>query len=82
MLRERYDSLGVAPRLGGPTLVIHGREDRIIPVEHGRSVAAALPDATYLEVAGAGHNDLLGRPEVWQAMGRYILPGAGTCSWS
>jgi pimeloyl-ACP methyl ester carboxylesterase len=72
LLSERYDSLAVAPQLGGPTLVIHGREDRIIPVEHGRRLAEALPAASYLEVPGAGHNDLLGRTEVWQAMAEYL----------
>ena len=77
LLRERYDSLAVAPRLSLPTLVIHGREDRIIPVQHGRRLAEALPAASYLEVPGAGHNDLLGRPEVWRAMAQY-LAGAVT----
>lgn len=77
LLRERYDSLSRAPELPGPTLVIHGREDRIIPVAHGRRLAKALPDARYLEVPGAGHNDLLGRSEVWRAMAEY-LAGAVT----
>ena len=72
LLRERYDSLSLAPRLELPALVIHGREDRIIPVEHGRRLAAELPRASYLEVPGAGHNDLLGRAEVWQAMAVYL----------
>lgn len=72
LLRERYDSLAVAPRLSDPVLVIHGSQDRIIPVEHGRRLAEALPAASYLEVPGAGHNDLLGRAEVWGAMGSYL----------
>jgi pimeloyl-ACP methyl ester carboxylesterase len=77
LLRERYDSLALVAELPGPALVIHGRQDRIIPVEHGRRLAAALPGARYLEVAGAGHNDLLARPEVWRAMAGY-LAGAVT----
>jgi len=77
LLRERYDSISRAPELHGATLVIHGREDRIIPVDHGRRLAEALPDARYLEMPNAGHNDLLGRPEVWQAMSEY-LAGAMT----
>ncbi len=77
LLRERYDSLALAAELRGPALVIHGREDRIIPVEHGRRLASALPGGRYLEVPGAGHNDLLGRPEVWRAMAEY-LTGAVT----
>ena len=72
LLRERYDSLALAGSLPGPALVIHGREDRIIPVEHGRRLAAALPGRRYLEVPDAGHNDLLGRPAVWLAMAEYL----------
>lgn len=72
LLREKYDSLALAPRLRGPVLVVHGGEDRIIPVEHGRRLALGLPAARYLEVPGAGHNDLLGRSEVWRAMAEYL----------
>lgn len=72
LLRERYDSLALASRLPGPALVIHGRADRIIPVDHGRRLAKALVGARYLEVPGAGHNDLLGRTEVWQALAEYL----------
>lgn len=76
LLRERYDSIGRAAELTLPVLVIHGAADRIIPAEHGRRLAAALPAARHLEIAGAGHNDLLARAEVWRAMADY-LAGAG-----
>ena len=72
LLRERYDSLSLAAELPGPALLIHGGRDEIIPVEHGRRLAEALPAVTYREVPGAGHNDLLGRAEVWRAMGEYL----------
>lgn len=39
-----------------PTLVIHGTDDVLVPVENGRSVAAAVPGARLLEVEGMGHN--------------------------
>jgi pimeloyl-ACP methyl ester carboxylesterase len=77
LLRERYDSIGRAAELSLPTLVVHGADDSIIPVEHGRRLAAALPAARYLEVADAGHNDLLARPVVWQAMADYLRAGGG-----
>lgn len=77
LLRERYDSIGRAAELRGPILVIHGRDDKIIPVEHGRRLAEALPAVRYIEVPDAGHNDLLGQPRVWTAMARF-LDGAMT----
>ena len=39
-----------------PTLVIHGREDTLIPPENGRIVATAVPGARLLEVDGMGHD--------------------------
>jgi pimeloyl-ACP methyl ester carboxylesterase len=43
-------------RLNIPTLVIHGADDVLVPVENGRSVAAAVPGAQLLEFDGMGHN--------------------------
>lgn len=39
-----------------PTLVIHGVDDILIPVENGRLVAAAVPGARILEIEGMGHD--------------------------
>jgi pimeloyl-ACP methyl ester carboxylesterase len=45
-----------------PTLVIHGTCDPLVPVEHGRDLAEAVPGADLLIIEGMGHN--LPR-EVW-----------------
>lgn len=39
-----------------PTLVIHGLDDVLIPIENGRMVAAAVPGARLLEFETMGHN--------------------------
>ena len=39
-----------------PTLVIHGTDDVLVPVENGRRVAAAVPGAILLELEGMGHD--------------------------
>jgi len=39
-----------------PALVIHGREDPLIPVRAGRATAKALRVARYLEMPGMGHD--------------------------
>jgi pimeloyl-ACP methyl ester carboxylesterase len=39
-----------------PTVVVHGAEDPLIDASGGRAVAAAIPDARYLEVPGMGHD--------------------------
>jgi pimeloyl-ACP methyl ester carboxylesterase len=41
--------------VGIPTVVVHGGADPLFPVEHGRALAAAIPGARLLEIAGMGH---------------------------
>ncbi len=48
-----------------PTLVIHGVDDPLVPVEGGRDIAATIPGAELLEVPGMGH-DL--PPGLWQTI--------------
>lgn len=43
-----------------PTLVMHRRGDRVIPVEHGRWLAEHLPAARYVELDGDDHIPYLG----------------------
>jgi pimeloyl-ACP methyl ester carboxylesterase len=42
-------------RVTAPTLVIHGADDPIIPVEHGKDTAEAIPGAELLILEGLGH---------------------------
>lgn len=42
--------------LAVPTVVVHGAVDALIDVSGGRAVAAAVPGARYVEVAGMGHD--------------------------
>jgi pimeloyl-ACP methyl ester carboxylesterase len=39
-----------------PTLVIHGTDDVLVPVENGRLVAEAVPGARLIEIDGMGHD--------------------------
>lgn len=43
-----------------PTLVIHRRDDRYIPVSHGRFLAEAIPGAQLRELDGADHTPWAG----------------------
>ncbi len=38
-----------------PALVVHGAEDPMFPIEHGRALAAEIPGARLLELAHTGH---------------------------
>ena len=52
---QRFDSYERLPQLRVPTLVVHGTEDRLIPVENGRRLAARIPGAELVLLEGAGH---------------------------
>jgi GNAT superfamily N-acetyltransferase len=41
------------PRFGRPALVVWASEDRVMPPEHGRQLAALLPDARLVEIANS-----------------------------
>jgi len=73
----RYDSVAAASRTAAPALLVHGARDRIIPVEQGRELAEAMAarpgaDSRWVEVPGAGHNDLLGQEEPWREMAVFL----------
>lgn len=46
-------------KIGAPTLLIHGSEDRLVSVDSARWVADQRPDWTYAEMKGVGHVPML-----------------------
>jgi pimeloyl-ACP methyl ester carboxylesterase len=57
-----------------PTLVVHGMDDVLIPIDNGRLVASAVPGARQLEIEGMGH-DLPRR--AWRQVADAIVGLAG-----
>lgn len=49
------DLRAAAASIAQPTLLVHGARDQLAPVEAGRWLAAALPDARLLELDEAAH---------------------------
>ena len=50
-----YDTADALADFSGPVLILGAGRDGVLPVELHRSLAAALPRATYLELEGATH---------------------------
>jgi len=46
-----------------PTLIVCGERDAISPPDEMRQLAAAIPQARYVEIAGASHMSPLEMPE-------------------
>jgi class 3 adenylate cyclase len=49
------DIRDVLPSIRIPTLVVHRRDDRVVPIEHARYLADHIPGAELLELSGAAH---------------------------
>ncbi|MBC8161633.1 MAG: alpha/beta hydrolase [Roseiflexaceae bacterium] len=58
-----------------PTLVISGAHDPLVPAAFSRRLAAAIPGARYLEIAGAAHNPMDERPREFAAALEQFLKG-------
>lgn len=65
-MNSRLDSSEVARQVQAPTLVLHNRGDRMVPIEQGRTVARLVPNAQFVELPGNNHVALDGTPEFEQ----------------
>jgi pimeloyl-ACP methyl ester carboxylesterase len=54
-MNKEIDIRHVLPAVRVPTLILHGSEDAIVPVEVARYMASQIPMARVVEIAGAGH---------------------------
>jgi len=70
------DLVSIAPHAGIPGLVIHDREDAVIPYSEGEALAAAWPGIRFLSTTGKGHRDILSASEVLRAIVDFVDPAA------
>ena len=68
-----FDRTAYAAKLTAPLLVLHGEQDRVCPLEDGRSIAEAAPDGHLVVLPGAPHNGLWANPETKAALEREIV---------
>lgn len=66
-MAARPDSTDLLPTIDLPTLVLVGEHDAITTTQEMRSMAAALPQATFVEVADVGHMAPLEAPHAVNA---------------
>jgi fermentation-respiration switch protein FrsA (DUF1100 family) len=68
LVRDPFDTLGAVGNFDGPVLVIHGRDDRLIPPAHGRTLAERAPrgELVWLD---CGHNDC---PRPWRELRGFL----------
>ena len=54
MLHEK-DVTDILPVIRVPTLVLHKRDDKVVPVDEGRRIAELVPGAKFVELPGSDH---------------------------
>jgi len=78
-IEERYgvtwdeiEAARLAPRLSARALVVHDRDDQIVPWTQGARVASLWPNARLLSTDGLGHGRILANEEVARAAADFI----------
>jgi len=72
---EQLDVLSLALPPGVEALVVHDRDDDVIPVAEARLLEAAWPGARFLYTDGLGHRDILADAAVVDTVARFIVDG-------
>ncbi len=72
------DLRALLPSIAQPALVLHGTHDAVTPCAAGEALSAALPDARFHKIDGAGHAPFLSAPDVVAALLQAFFDEAGT----
>jgi len=83
MIADRFPSIERIPEVSCPITIIHGRQDSIIPFAQAQQLFEAAPDHSsagiskkFLEIPGAGHNDIfmMAETEYLRALEKMLKP--------
>ncbi|HEV7923042.1 MAG TPA: alpha/beta fold hydrolase [Thermoanaerobaculia bacterium] len=75
-MRAEMNVVDLLPLVRVPTLVIHAREDNVVPFAEGRLLASSIPGAQFIELAGKNHVLLEDEP-AWPQFQEAVLDFAG-----
>ncbi len=80
-VRDGFGSLAKIAQVHVPTLIIHGQDDWLIPVENAHALyeGCGAVDKRLVTIPDAGHNDLLftGQTEYFDALGAFVAEDRG-----
>jgi uncharacterized protein len=72
LLKHRFDSLSLAPKITARLLCFGARDDEVIPVEHARRLYEAWGgEKRFVELSG-GHNGADAHPDYWPALRQFL----------
>lgn len=74
--RAQIDVTGLLSKVQTPTLVLHSREDGVVPIAEGRIVASGIADAQFVELDSKDHILLESQP-AWERFCSEVLEFTG-----
>jgi pimeloyl-ACP methyl ester carboxylesterase len=69
-----FSSSALLRKVGVPTLIMHGRDDREVPFHNAEEIARTCPSARLMAFDGLGHRTLLYAPPVFRAVMMELAP--------
>jgi pimeloyl-ACP methyl ester carboxylesterase/DNA-binding CsgD family transcriptional regulator len=78
-MRAKTDVTALLGQVRVPTLVVHGREDNVVPIAEGKLLAAGIRDAQFVELESKNHV-LLGDEPAWRRFQDVVLDFCGITS--
>lgn len=75
--RGEIDITGLLRRVRVPTLLVHGRDDEVVPFREGQRLAAEIPGAEFVALESCNHILLPNEP-AWDVFRRAVLEFTGS----
>jgi DNA-binding CsgD family transcriptional regulator len=75
-VRSRTDIADLLSQVKVPTLVLHARDDEVIPIAEGRRLASTIPNAEFVELDSRNHV-LLAHEPAWNEFQRAVREFTG-----
>jgi len=73
LLRHRFDSVALAPKINSPLLCLVAERDEVVPAAHSRRLYEAWGgEKRWVELRGAGHNSTDGSPLFWESIRVFV----------
>src|SRR5205823_12435193 len=76
---NNFDVRSLPAQVSAPTLVMHARDDAVVPFDQGRRLAAGIPGARFVPLASRNHfilEDEPAFPRFLEEMRRFLTPAS------
>ncbi|MEV0077700.1 alpha/beta hydrolase [Nocardia neocaledoniensis] len=77
LFKKEAESLPLPNRIDCPTVIVHGRKDRLVAPATSRALHAAIPGSRFLTLDGIGHCPHLDAPDTVTALALDLASAAG-----